>query len=231
MSRWLKRVWKALKGFAVTYGFFTSEFFKAVLVPAVSTVVAVMLAAIDSWPSTAMYLAAIFTFAATATGLLRFDEWRQRRRVEDKLIFSGPYVGINKSEDGKSISAAQIGALLQNTATFPISYKVTRIRTSADNTIPSSGTLNTYDAVVQAGTVSIFRDLPIDCKVPKAAMEGTLEIELLYGRPGREKYPILQNITLSLRYDPMTGVFQYPWLYSSKENIVLGTRHAPFNSR
>jgi hypothetical protein len=212
MWNWLRKLLVGIKAGIDAYGLFTSEFFRAVILPTLIMAGGVVLTAIYEWPWPEIYLAAVFLFAASAHGLLRFDEWRQRNRVEHKLLFNGVHVASDRSPDGSALTTVQIAAVLRNNASFPISYKVTRIRTTADDTLPSLGAILNYGAIIQPECNDLFRDRAINLKLPKAAMNATLEVELLYGRPQREKYPLSRSINLSLRYDPKTGVLSYPWL-------------------
>jgi len=152
--------------------------------------------------------------AATSVTLLRIDEYKDRRRVEGKLIFKGPHVGFGKDADGSKINVVQLGIQLQNNANFPISYIVRNIRTSVDSTIPSSGQMLNWSGEISSGEINLFRDRPINLREPVCEAPGELEFELFYGLKGREKFPIAKKLNISLRYDPQKGVLQHPWLYA-----------------
>jgi hypothetical protein len=134
------------------------------------------------------------------------------------LLFAGLQVGFDKTPDGKNVTIVQLGAILLNTAPFPIAYVVKRIRSTADATTPSRGTVLNWGGVVQPGLQDTFKDRPIDLKTPKNAMDGTFEIDLLYGRPGAERYPMSRSLNITLRYDVQNGILHHPWLDAPRAN-------------
>src|SRR5690348_18340904 len=76
----------------------------------------------------------VFVFAATTTGILRFDELRYRRTARDKFIFLAASFAIDYIRDDTGrptgIERAQVTVGLKNNATFPISYVVYEITSS-----------------------------------------------------------------------------------------------------
>lgn len=148
--------------------------------------------------------------------ILWLDQLRDRRRVAEKLLFIGPFIGIDKTSDGKAIQNIQIGFVLKNTASFPISYTVKKITTTADGTVPGKGQMNSWGALIQPGMETTFRHTVIVLKQPATNFDATLEFELTYGRQGSEKYDMQRSIDMTVRYNPLDSNLNYPWLDATK---------------
>jgi hypothetical protein len=161
-------------------------------------------------------MATSIAFASISGGLLWFDQLLDRWRVAEKLIFAGPFIGFDKTPDKKSIENIQIGFVLENRATFPVSYTVKNIRTSADGTIPTTGSILSWGGVIQAGSSETFKDRTIHLKQAKADIDATMEFELTYGPHGREKHQMMRSISISVRYDPHDGRISFPWSHVMK---------------
>ena len=71
-----------------------------------------------------LYIGAAVLFASSATGMLRFSEWRLHNRVADKLVFDSMRIG------GDSNEGLRFGFNLRNFATFPIRFRIDEVQTS-----------------------------------------------------------------------------------------------------
>jgi len=157
---------------------------------------------------------AAFVFAATATGLLRYDEWRYRRSPRDKLIFSNASLGLDYVRDETTgrvigISQAQVVISLQNLATFPISYVIKEIQSSLEGRINPRPTYRTYRAIVGPMSTVVYRDDLIDMQgfQPKPILQRTLQFKLKYGHKGWEKQEISKRVNISASLDPVSGTY------------------------
>jgi hypothetical protein len=211
MLRYIKRLWGAITTAQSLYGILASEFVKLTILPILIGGGAVVLGLLDKLPLMYLYIGALFSATVIVTLLLRFDEWRERIGADGKLIFVGPTVAVDLTEDREGLAVVQLGAALENRATFPISYKVKSILSTADHTNPSRGTMDNMGAIVPAKSQTIFKDKPIDLKIPKADMPATLLIKIEYGHVGKEKYLISKSVNVRLRYEKNSGVVNYPW--------------------
>jgi hypothetical protein len=145
------------------------------------------------WVATIPFSA--LSFAALATGMLRYDEWRQRNNAEYKIHFhsAAAIFEYSRSDKGEiiAISKAQVLINFINTASFPIYYKVDEIATSVDGRVNPHPDRPLNGLFQQSGTMQ-YRDSPIEMNnaVAKPMIEAIAKIKLRYGLSGKEKYPI-----------------------------------------
>jgi hypothetical protein len=125
-------------------------------------------------------------FAAITHGLLRLDEWRERRRVEGRLAFNSAGVGKDARSDG-----FVIGVHLVSSASFPIEFDIRDFRTRLGETVPKQ--LHTPTKLIMPSLgLGWHNDHPIILSsLPKGeTVEGFVEFEIFYGVPGRLKYKL-----------------------------------------
>ncbi len=104
--------------------------------PIVVAAVTIAAGALQGTPIAYIIAAATFAAASMVTFLLRFDEWRAKRIPANKLALGVPQVVFDYTRDSTGeitgVEYAQIAMLLNNTATFGISYIIDEISCSLD---------------------------------------------------------------------------------------------------
>jgi hypothetical protein len=127
-------------------------------------------------------------FAAVAHGLVKFDDWFNRRRVKDKLVVGN--VRVLRDEAGPGIA---LGIELHNTAGFPVEFEGVDIRTKINNRVPPSIPYQRSNHTLQPDGVGQFDDHIIDFGDPPkpGTLEGFVEMEIRYGRPGRLRHTLI----------------------------------------
>ena len=154
------------------------------------------------WTETIVY--ALVAFASITVGLLRFDEWRERRRVAGKLVLTDPMIGVRRqSPEVGPASALKFGFNLISKAVFPIEFRIDSIRTHAGNlhnanpiyhlrdlTIPETGTAFFWDDEIAIEHPIIDRQ--VDCRI---------ETGISYGRRGNLKYALIKKWVLHVKFD------------------------------
>jgi len=156
------------------------------------------------------------TFAAAATGALRFSEMLARITAANKLYFGGFVPAMDPIKDKKtglikSLDKIQLCLVLQNNAHFPISFVVEEYTTSFEGMINSKSKRDADGAIIPPGTPMWFRDCTIDLKnmpLDKANFEGHAKFKLRYGHAGREHHRIERDCTLMIVIDPKSGAAQ-----------------------
>jgi hypothetical protein len=120
-------------------------------------------------------------FAAITTGLVKFDEWRDRRRVEGKLAFVSVRAGRNIRGPG-----VFLGILLTNNAKMAISLKIHDVRTRIGDQVPAASGFTKTEFVMQPGNSLFFDDHIINITAPprSSTLEGFAEFNIEYGRLG-----------------------------------------------
>lgn len=151
------------------------------VLPIGAPIVTVYLGYIQSLPWMYVWLGALAAFAIMAHGLLRYDEWRLRRRVEDRLAFQSVILGPTIKNDGLTI-----GLQLVSSAAFPVEFEITKIATRLGNTVPLETSFKITKFIIPPNGIGWFRDHPIQIQNPPkpGTMEGFIEYEINYGRVG-----------------------------------------------
>jgi hypothetical protein len=114
-----------------------------------------------SVPWVATISAGAFVFAASTTGMLRYDEWWQRRTPRDKLsvqalLAAWEYARDTETGRATHILRTQMSIILQNAAHFPISYTVEEITSSAEGRINSKPQYQTKGGALILAVLSGF---------------------------------------------------------------------------
>ncbi len=143
-----------------------------------------------------IWLGALAAFAFISTGLLRFDEWLARRRVEGKLFLLQPGA-VTVLNQGYAL-----GVQFHNSAVFPIEVEIIELRTQLNNKVPTKR-VGSKKMVVQPNVSGWFYDYPIDFEPPKpGSAEGTLEAKIKYGLVGSQlKYELEEKKQITARFD------------------------------
>jgi hypothetical protein len=119
-------------------------------------------------------------FGGVTTGLVRFDDWRERRRVRDKLTFQRVLVGR-----GVRYGGVTLGMELASAASVPIEVQVREVRTRLKNVVPADSFPTRSTIVSPRGLVG-FNDHAIDIGEPPkgGTLDGSIEVKLVYGPKG-----------------------------------------------
>jgi hypothetical protein len=142
-------------------------------------------------------------FGAITTGLVRFDDWRERRRIKGKLVV--PIVNAGRDTQGPGIV---LGVALLNEASFPLEWELTECRTRIQNRVPPNLPYRSTRITLGPKGEGFFNDHPIDIGTPPSpgTVEGFLEMSFKYGQPGKLKYDlaIKKQVVITFNDD---GVF------------------------
>jgi hypothetical protein len=80
-----------------------------------------------------IFFGALFAFTTTIVAVLRYDEMKARLNPRDKLRISPSHWFTKEGpEESQILTEIQIGCEIQNTATFPITFRITNLRTTFD---------------------------------------------------------------------------------------------------
>ena len=123
MPNWMRRVGTSIAGSLA------GEFFKIWILPPIGTGIGVVIGWLQGYPLFYLYVGGVFLFASLSAGLLYFSGWRAMNRVEHKLtLLKVRHKPIFHASDD-SIIAMQFGFNLNNSAPYPIQFKVDDLRT------------------------------------------------------------------------------------------------------
>jgi hypothetical protein len=165
--------------------------------------------------STVLIAAAIY--AALALGWLATIIIYREISPKHKLVIPefdfrcDPVAGSNPLQ----ATAFQAAVNLKNIAEFPLSYLVQQIDFRVQNTM-GGGQLANQGATIDARQVGTFSSALVVFHQPIALpIEGRLDIKILYGKLGAEKFEKEASVRVTYRADPRTtsGV-RHDWTYA-----------------
>ena len=149
------------------------------IIPVLSSLLTGIIGYFTNVPLFWIWLGVLVAFSYTASGLLRFDEWLYRRRVQDKLVFESVLVGNDISHQG-----INIGVLVRSTATFPVEFEIKSFRTQLGPAAPE-GRYSKQKITVQSNGLGFAYDNLIRIpSSPQNIMKGSIEFTVSYGKPG-----------------------------------------------
>jgi hypothetical protein len=135
--------------------------------------------------------ASALSFAAATTGLLRFSEWMQGIRIDDRLTFTRitQATDVDFSSGSPILKTAQYEILFFNNARFPLSFIVDYVHSTLENQTSQSPSNLAMNGLVSPRSERLFVGAPITVNQPiKDRMIGTLAFRIKYGRPGHERH-------------------------------------------
>lgn len=186
--------------------------------PALIAALTIGVAAVVGEPLHWVIVAWTLAFAGTASGLVRFGEWRAQNIVEHKMVFLIPL--INRGEDVES-KHAQIAFRLENKARFPIEVHVDELRTSVAGRINPTRELTNRKFLIGPEAIEGCHDASINIGgVADEIMQETLELKLSYGRPGKRRYFLLKSLNL---YIPLDRAKKFTWDARAEVGSEAGT--------
>jgi hypothetical protein len=194
-------------------------------------------------------------FAAITTGLLRANEYRERRTPLNKILFLGiqvpvtvtpaplllPYVAGNRRQRRaqnstpqqpaaippmlssttlvpgikRTLQSAQIGAVLRNSASFPISCILERSETEIATLRPPRSRFPKQPSTISPGATFFVNDEPIDMEeIPAGKLTGKIDMVVKYGLPGNEIYefPIKGDVYIEMEDFGMVKQVTTAWV-------------------
>lgn len=146
-----------------------------------------------------VWVATLAAFAFTATGVLRTDEWIERRRVDSKLSYANIELGLSQTPGGVSL-----GFRLRSKAAFPLEFEVTEIRSRIANRVPSQQYNLSQVYLIPPEGDGWFRDAHIDVAdliQANSSLLGTIQFRVRYGRPGKRKFSLEGKKRIVLPFD------------------------------
>jgi hypothetical protein len=214
MPDWLKKLWAAVSTAEGVRGIITSP----LVWPWVSGGVGAVLAWLDGYDKTVIYLSALAAFAFVGGGLYWFEERRARRTPENKLtIVSFNFFKdfVQPIQNEVKLDIVQLGITLHNTSDFPLSIILESVRNEVVRRVgghiqriqPQEIFAETRH-ILQPNGVVVARGKRIqlggaDCSL----VEAELWYRIRYGHPGREKYnltsPWARSVTA--KFNPADG--------------------------
>jgi hypothetical protein len=195
-----------------------TEFFRILLLPTVSTVAAAIAGVAQKMPIIWVIVGCSLVFMAVTQGLLRADEYRERKNPQNKLKFvkviihqdleggTGELALVPRNRQQRralqrtsaitpfsprNLAKAQVGVELRNDATFPISCILVDADTEVGGKNPPRSKFPRERSVAKSGTTFQVLDDPIDMEGARCErMEGFLNMKIKYGLPGKEVFDL-----------------------------------------
>ena len=193
----------------------SKEVLRAIAIWAVPPGVGIM-GWLQGFPWFYVAIGVILSGAGITTWLVQNDERRNRNRVEHKLMYVN--MRINLAHENNLISAIGFGFHLQNSAAFPIKFKVENLTTKLTfhrNGLPTYPPKKEYQnniISVPPGGIGFFDDhimaLP---KEIQGAAEVELQCKILYGKAERfdHELELKKKTVISVNGPAITGGQQW----------------------
>ncbi|MEI7611041.1 MAG: hypothetical protein WCJ64_26965 [Rhodospirillaceae bacterium] len=155
-----------------------------------------------------VWLGVVATFAFATHGILRFDEWRARRLVEDKLAFQTVRVGRSINGEGMFI-----GVQIKSLAAFPLEFQINEIRTKLNYKVPRETGFELTKFNIPENGSGWFDDHPIRIDdIPKpGTIEGFIEYKINYGRKGALRYCLAGKKQVVVAFNDDGLLSHYSW--------------------
>ena len=137
----------------------------------------------------------ILSGAGIMTWIVQFDEWRSRNRVEHKLRYINMRIHLTQTND--RVAAVRFGFQLQNSATFPIKFKIENLKTKLTSQknnksiYPPNKEYENNIISIPPGNIGFFDDH--DIILPQEIIGNTtveLQCKILYGKADRFDYEL-----------------------------------------
>ena len=152
-------------------------------------------------------------FAAISTGLLRFDEWRYRTIVQDKIVFDKVRVAKGLAHSG-SVKSVRLGFQLTNAAMFPIQCRVSKLATQFMDSYPPKKRYEEDTFIIPSRGFGWFDDHTIVVPIPPRdqSVNGQIEFHLDYGKTGRLDQSISMSKKIFFRFDKNGDITECEWI-------------------
>lgn len=176
---------------------FASHAVKVWIIPLGLPAVTAYLGYLQDLPWMYIVVGAGIMFAAVTTGLVRFDDWRERKRIEGKLRYCQLRVLIATNVNGFCL-----GIDLRNDSGVPIEVDFAEIRTSLEDKVPKLKEYKKTRYSVAPSSNVFFDDHPIEIAAPKgAALEAHVDFRVKYGPVGNPKFSLSVKKRAHLPFD------------------------------
>jgi hypothetical protein len=142
-------------------------------------------------------------FAAGFHFLVKWDEWRERRRVEGRLRFAKILVGRDDEGPGLVFSL-----VLQNFALIPVEWQVVEAATRVSDRVPILEGLDHPRSLIGPGGRGKFKHHPIIIQGQPKSVEAFAKFQVAYGREGGKlQHELVVKHSMLLEFTP-DGLFK-----------------------
>lgn len=163
--------------------------------PAAATWVSAQMQGVPLWLILPVVAVVFWGFAA---GLRAALEIAARVQVRNKLVSVSVQGRIGVDAKG-SINGLSAAIVLANTAPRLLQYEVISIRTTIDGRVNPSPNYTNRGGEVSPNTTTFYGDdlVPMGSLKPLVWVEGTFEVTLRYGAPGKLKYELSRRFRIA----------------------------------
>jgi hypothetical protein len=213
-----------------------AEFIRTLFLPAGVAVATGAAGWFGQIPLMWIVMAVALAFMGTAQGLLSASSYLERKNPAHKLqvlktIFNfdlvpigGPNRKLRRAATAQGGAPAvpayrhfkkgQLGFEIWNRASFPISVFITSADTEIEGEKPPRAKFPKEPVTIQPGTTAWIHDDPIDLEnMDCENLDGSIDITVKYGLPGKERFEINYKGTVEIfmeRYGHFKGLYFHP---------------------
>lgn len=186
-----------------------SEFVRIALWPTFMTSATALGGFLQDVPVMWIFMSSTLTCAGVMALMLWGSQYAQRRSPNGKLRLVGPQAGVDvvppmatklRSGQQRTVQYAQLGVLIHNTATFPLSFIVQSAESSVEGVTPPRTSYPRPATEIPPGMIMSTSDERMDMnEMPIKDLQGKLSMRILYGLKGREHLALDVDITVAMR--------------------------------
>jgi hypothetical protein len=172
--------------------------FVVYVIPLGTPLVVAYIGHLEGYPWFIILVGSSLAFSGVTTGLVRLDDWIERRRVKGKLQFAQISVGRDINSQG-----IFVGINLINKSAIPIDMTFTEVRTRVGNQVPLDTKFNNSELTIPPSGIGWLNDHAINlANIPKpGTLEGFAEFRIKYGRPGNLKHDLTIKKAIVVRFN------------------------------
>jgi hypothetical protein len=199
---WIKRVFSAANLFIGARNTWT---LLKLLAPGVAGAISGWLADMSGWPLASIWLSFLAGLALTSVFLFVFSRWLTETSPQHKFRIEAVQWNIELDGNGDPKSMGPI-LLFRNLAVFPISFRIQKLEWNFAGRLPPKAerAVNSGSVVEPLGNaahITPAADLQ-HLDLSKPTLDGDMNVEIVYGIKGREKYPWQKRFVLIAHPQP-----------------------------
>jgi hypothetical protein len=144
-------------------------------------------------------MATTTVFAMTSLGLLAFNQWRINRSPQHKVAYQRTVVSRDEKDGHDS---AIIGLIFRSFAAFPLEGTLTKFSCSLEDRVQKVPISLPRTIPVDTGNEFFFTSEKINLDgITSELMNGILDYEIEYGRPGGRRFTLSNRMVLRVPLD------------------------------
>lgn len=199
---------------STVYGLVPASWISTYVLPIAAAISAGFAGMLQGVPVIWVIIGAIWAAVGVLAFLIAYLFWKHLGWPEGKLVFCNVRVHRRALASSQGRYELLLGFMLQNKAYFPIEIRISDLRTTLSNTIPSSAPYAKTEFRIEPEQTFFFDDYPIHLPLPptNSVLTGTIAFKIVFGRPGRLRLKLEKLYTVSIGIDSAGEISGANWI-------------------